>query len=152
MNTNATPLKMTDEIKNFVNTSLDEPMRPMLLAVVTKDGKPHLSFRGSVKTYSDTQLGFWVRNAAGATFDALKTNPNVSFMYRSPSPVAIIQFHGKARVTTDEAERNKVFEASPEREQKSDPERKGFAVIIDLEQIDGVIVGEGGPKRFNMVK
>jgi hypothetical protein len=41
---------------------------------------------------------------------------------------------------------------SPEREQKSDPERKGSAVIIDLDQIDGVIVGANGPNRFKLVK
>jgi hypothetical protein len=32
-----------------------------------------------------------------------------------------------------------VFENSPERERKSDPERKGLAIIIDLDKVEGVL-------------
>ena len=39
-----------------------------------------------------------------------------------------------------------MFENAPEAERKSDPERKGIAIIIDLDRIDGVLsFGSGGP-------
>lgn len=39
----------------------------------------------------------------------------------------------------DETERNRVFESAPEREQTADAERKGVAVIGDLDRIEGVL-------------
>ena len=58
----------------------------------------------------------------------------------------LFQFHGRARITTDEAERERVFENAPEREQKSDPERKGVAIVIDLAKVGGVLkFGPDGP-------
>ncbi len=55
-----TPLKLTDEIKATVNSAL-ESGSPILVAAVTAEGRPVLSFRGSLQVYSDTQLGFWLR-------------------------------------------------------------------------------------------
>jgi hypothetical protein len=39
----------------------------------------------------------------------------------------------------DEAERERVFENAPEHEQKSDPERKGATIVIDLAKVEGVL-------------
>ena len=58
----------------------------------------------------------------------------------------MLQFHGRARIATDEAERELVFGKAPEREQKSDPERKGVAIVIDLVNVEGVLkIGPDGP-------
>jgi hypothetical protein len=103
----------------------------LLLAAVTPDNKPALSFRGSTQTYSDSQLRLWIRNASGGTLAAIKSNPNVVLIYRSAT-TPVLQFHGVARVTTDDKERTRVFENAPERERSSDPERKGTAIIVDL--------------------
>jgi hypothetical protein len=66
-------------------------------------------------------------------------------MYRSAT-TPMLQFHGHARIATDEAERRRVFENAPEREQKSDPERKGVAIVIDLTKVEGVLkFGADGP-------
>ena len=66
-------------------------------------------------------------------------------MYRSAT-TPLLQFQGRARIASDTAERNRVFENSPEREQKSDPERKGIAIIIDLDTVAGVLrFGADGP-------
>ena len=138
------PLVLTPEIKALVNASLTSG-HPMLLAVVTPDGKPSLSYRGSTQVFSDDQLGLWVRNAAGGTIDAIRKNPHVAMMYRSAT-TPLLQFHGRARIAMDEAERARVFESAPEREQKADPERKGLALIIDLDRVEGVVsIGPNGP-------
>jgi hypothetical protein len=138
------PLVLTPEIKELVNNGLASG-NPLLLAVVTPENKPGLSFRGSTQVYSDDQLGLWVRNTAGGTIEAIRKNPNVAMMYRSAT-TPLLQFHGRARIAADPAERNRVFENSPERERKSDPERKGNAVIIDLNKVEGILrFGADGP-------
>jgi hypothetical protein len=125
-------LVLTPEIKDLVNNGLASG-NPLLLAVVTPDNKPVLSFRGSTQVYSDDQLGLWIRNTAGGTIEAIKQNPNVALMYRSAT-TPLLQFQGRARIAGDTAERN------------SDPERKGNAIIIDLDKVEGVLrFGADGP-------
>jgi Pyridoxamine 5'-phosphate oxidase len=138
------PLVLTQEIKDLVNNGLASG-NPLLLAVVTQENKPALSFRGSTQVYSDDQLGLWIRNTAGGTIEAIRRNPHVAMMYRSAT-TPLLQFQGRARIATDETERKRVFEKSPEREQKSDPERKGNAIVIDLDKVEGVLrFGADGP-------
>lgn len=141
-------LKLTPEIKELVNAALSSG-NPILFAAVDKDKKPALSFRGSIQVYSDDQLGFWLRNTSGGTAEAIQRNPHVAFMYHSAA-TPFLQFKGRARIATDTAERNKVFEAAPESEQKSDPGRKGFAIIVDLDAVEGVL--SFGPNGPNFVK
>lgn len=137
-------LVLTPEIKSLVNNALASGS-PMLLAVVTPENKPSLSYRGSTQVYSDDQLGLWIRNTAGGTIEAIRKNPNVAMMYRSAT-TPLLQFQGRARIATDETERKKVYESAPERERKSDPEQKGIAIIIDLDKVLGVVsIGPNGP-------
>jgi len=145
------PLALTDEIKALVNNALANGT-PLLLAAVGPDKKPVLSFRGSVQAYSDDQLGFWVRNAQGGTLDAIRANPDLALVYRSAT-TPVLQFHGHARIATDEAERSRVFESAPEREWAADPDRKGVAVIVDLDRIEGVLkIGPDGPVFCRMAR
>ncbi len=137
-------LALTDELKTLVNNALADGA-PLLLAAVSADGKPVLSFRGSVQTFADDALGLWVRNGQGGTLEAIRANPNVALVYRSAT-TPVLQFHGRARIAEDEAERAQVFESAPERERNSDPERKGVAVIVDLDAVQGVLkFGPDGP-------
>jgi Pyridoxamine 5'-phosphate oxidase len=128
---------LTPEISALVTGALDAG-NVLLLAAVDRDRKPLLSFRGSTAVFSDTQLSFWARNATGGTLEAIKQNPHVAFMYRSQS-VPLLQFIGRARITDSPAERARAFELAHERERASDPERKGRAVIVDLDEVKGVL-------------
>ena len=124
----------------------------MVLAVVDESGQPRLSFRGSLQTYSDTQLGFWLRNPKGSSLASIRRNPRVALIYRSAT-TPLLQFHGRARIAIDDAERERVFSAAPEVERKADPDRKGLAVIIDLTRVEGVLaLGPGGPVWCRMAE
>ena len=139
-----TRLTLTPDLQNKINNALTEG-HPLVLAVADATGQPQLSFRGSLQTYSDTQLGFWLRNVQGSTIEAMRKNPRVSLIYRSET-TPVLQFHGRARITTDNNERERVFAAAPEAERKADPDRKGLAVIIDLTRVEGVLgFGPSGP-------
>jgi hypothetical protein len=139
-----TRLELTPELQSKINNALAEG-HPLVLAVVDASGQPLLSFRGSLQTYSDTQLGFWLRNQHGNTLESIRNNPKVALIYRSAT-TPLLQFHGRARITTDIGERERVFTAAPEVERKADLERKGLAIIIDLTRIEGVLgFGPDGP-------
>jgi len=137
-------LILTQEIKDLVNGAL-ESGNPILLAAVDARNRPVLSFRGSTAVHGDDSLGLWVRNVEGGTVEAIRHNPQVALMYRSAT-VPFVKFEGRAYVATDPAERDQVFEAAPERERKADLERKGLAVVIELDKVSGVLgFGPDGP-------
>ncbi len=139
-----TKLRLTAEMHSKINNALGEG-HPLVLAVVDPEGQPVLSFRGSLQTYSDTQLGFWLRIPQGRTLTSIRHNPKVALIYRSPT-TPLLQFHGRARIASDDAERERVFAAAPEPERKADPEKKGVAIVIDLTLVEGVLaMGPDGP-------
>jgi hypothetical protein len=148
---NASSFALTPEIAALVNRALDTG-NVLLLAAVDQDHKPLLSFRGSTAVFSDTQLSFWARNGSGSTLAALQKNPHVALMYRSAS-VPLLQFIGRARITDDSKERDRVFSLAHEKERASDPERKGRAVIVDLDEVKGVLgFTKDGPVFTHLVR
>ena len=135
-----TEMKLTDEIKGAVNNSFTSG-KPMLFAYVDSDGQPSLSYRGSAHAYSDNQLAIWVRNPDGGLLKALGKNNRITAMYRDPETRASIQFRGKGTVDSSEAPREKLYAAIPEPERNADKEKKGSALLIDLDRVDGFMPG-----------
>lgn len=135
--TNPTSFTLTPEVVALVKGAF-EGGNIILLAAVDQNHKPVLSFRGSTAVFSESQLSFWARNAEGGTVEAIKGNPQVVLMYRSPT-TPFLQFIGRARVIDDPAETIRAYEIAPEKERASDPERKGLGVLIDLDEVKGVL-------------
>jgi hypothetical protein len=147
----ADPLVLTEEITAIVNGALDNNTA-LLLAAVDAENKPVLSFRGSAAVFSADQISIWARNAEGGTISAIEHNPNVALAYRSPT-VPLLQFIGRARMADDEATRERAFSLAHAREQASDPERKGRAILVDLDAVRGVLRFEDGKPVFvNMAR
>jgi hypothetical protein len=130
-------IELTDEIREHINGALMAG-NPMIVASVDAAGRPRLSYRGSTQVFSADQLGFWARNAEGSTMESIATNPNVALMYRHPAQRVFLQFTGRARVA-EGAARGRVYDLAPEFEQEADPERKGVAVVIDLDKVEGIL-------------
>jgi hypothetical protein len=145
------PLQLTDELKNLVNNAL-ATRHPIMLAYVSVEGQPVLSFRGSTQAFSDTQLAIWVRNGNGGLVAAIARNPRVALMYRDEDRKTTFQFQGRARISNDETDRRKVYEASHKVEQDHDFARLGVALIIDLDRIEGYagLSAAGQIGRVNM--
>jgi len=141
-----TELKMNADVQRTINEAYVPNDNPIIMASVGDDGKPSMTYRGSVIAFSETQLGVWARNAEGGTANALAAHPDVQLVYReSGGPgqrsKAVMTFRGKAHVDDSEAARKKVYETMPQRERDSDPEMKGAAIIVDLESLTGFIPG-----------
>jgi hypothetical protein len=138
-----TELKLSPGLKETVNTALARG-RMMSVAYVSPDGRPELSFRGSVQAYSDTQLAIWVRNPAGGILKAITSrHPHITLLYGElgAQSKAFVTFRGRGRVESSESVRRKVYDDSPEGERNLDKDRKGVPLIIDLDSVDGFFGG-----------
>jgi hypothetical protein len=132
----AAPIKLTEELKTLVDNAL-ATRHTMIVAYVGPEGQPILSFRGSTQSFSDDQLAIWVRNSDGLFLDSIKANPKVALMYRDHETKATFQFQGRARISTDEAVRSRIYERMAEAERNHDYARTGVAMIIDLDRVEG---------------
>jgi hypothetical protein len=136
-----TELKLSDDMKKAVNTAF-ERRKPIVISYIENDA-PKLSFRGSTQAYGDTALAIWVRMPDGPILDGVKKNPAVALIYgdfRTDGRDFMI-FRGKARIDTSEAARKRVYESAHPFEQGQDKERKGNALIIDLDSVEGFFGG-----------
>lgn len=136
-----TELKLSDEMKKAVNTAF-ERMKPVVISYV-ENGAPKLSYRGSTQAYSDTALAIWVRMPDGPILEAVQKNPAVALMYGDfrMDGRDFMVFRGKARIDTSEAARKQVYESSHAFEQSQDKDRKGNALIIELDSVEGFFGG-----------
>ncbi len=141
------PLTLSEELRATVDGALAAGV-PLVLAYVDADGAPHLSLRGSTSAYSETQLAIWVRDPAGGLLGALEANPRVALLYRDPATGASYQFAGRARADDDTDVRDAVYSSTPAIERNLDAGRRGRAVIVDLDSVEGM----GPTGRIRMVR
>jgi hypothetical protein len=136
-----TELKLSEDMKKAVNTAF-ERMKPVVISYV-ENGAPKLSYRGSTQAYSDTALAIWVRMPDGPILEAVQKNPAVALIYGDfrMDGRDFMVFRGKARIDKTDAARKRVYESSHAFEQSQDKERKGNALIIDLDSVEGFFGG-----------
>ena len=116
-----------------------------MVAYVDEQGYPHMSLRGTAQAFGPTQLAVWARNPDGGLPTAIAGRPRMSFFYRDPAVRQTYVFYGRGRLATEE-ERSAVYARSPQRERESDPDMLGVAVIVDVDQVDGI----SPERRFRM--
>ena len=127
-------IELSDEMREALASALGDRM-PVIVSYVDGDGQPHISFRGTAQVYSDDQLAIWARNPEGGLPSALGDDSKIALLYRNTETRLAWQFHGRARVDEDESVRRTVYDNSPEVERNADPDRKGKAVIIDVDRV-----------------
>jgi hypothetical protein len=132
----AQPLVLSDAIRDAVNGALLNGT-PVVVAYVDTDGRPHQSPRGSTQVFSDDQLAIWVRNPEGGLLAAIGTNPNLSLFYRDGATRTTYQFWGRAHVATSDDVRQTVYASAPEIEQNLDAAKRGVAVVVDVDRVQG---------------
>ena len=137
-----TELSLSEDMQRAVNTAF-ETLKPIVVSYVDENGAPQLSFRGSTQAYSDTQLAIWVRNPEGRILESVEKNPAIALLYGSfePTARAFMIFRGRARVDGSDAVRRHVYEHAHAFERDKDKDRKGSALIIDLDSVEGFFGG-----------
>jgi uncharacterized pyridoxamine 5'-phosphate oxidase family protein len=129
-------IELTDEMRTRLANALTDG-HPVVVATVDGDGQPKLSYYGSTHVHSSDQLALWVRNPEGGTLRRIANHPRMTLLYRDPVAKVRWVFEGRARRVDDAAERDRVFDETPEFERAMDADKKGVAVVIDLDAVTG---------------
>ncbi len=129
-------IELTDEMRDRLSAALDDGY-PVIASSVDANGYPKLSFFGSSQVYSSDQLAIWHRRPEGGLLDRIVDHPQVSFLYRHGGDRTMWQFYGRAHVDDSDEARRRVWDGMPEIERLLDPDRKGRAVIVDLDRVTG---------------
>ncbi len=137
-----TELKLSAEMKDAINKAF-EVQKPIVVAYVDENNAPQISYRGSTQAYSDKQLAIWVRNPEGRLLESIAKNPAMALMYGNFEPTgrAFMTLRGRGHVDSSDAVRGKVYDAAHPFERDKDKDRKGIAIIIDLDSVDGFFGG-----------
>src|ERR1700691_1467558 len=80
----------------------------------------------------------------GGTLKAVTSgHPHIAFLYGElgAQSKAFVTFRGRGHVESSESVRRKVYDDSPTIERDMDKDRKGVALIIDLDSVEGFFGG-----------
>jgi general stress protein 26 len=115
------------------------PAHWLVMATVLEDGYAQISPRGSVQVYDDAHLSTWERGL-GKTAAEVRDGSKVTFFYSNldlrAEGMAFVRLYGRARVHRDGPVCDRVWDRLIEPERKLDPERKGFAVLVEIERVE----------------
>jgi hypothetical protein len=142
----ADKLDLTGDIASAVDSAASRG-HSLALGYVDEDGDASVSFRGSTHVHGSQQLAIWARKPDQGFAKAIAAHPQVSLLYYSPGggpgPMHL-SLRGRAHV--DPSANDEVYSAINEGERQQDPDRKGVAVIIDVDSVNGL--GDDGPFRM----
>jgi predicted pyridoxine 5'-phosphate oxidase superfamily flavin-nucleotide-binding protein len=134
-------IKITPVMKELLAKALEDGT-PCLIGSASKDGHPQISPKGSVAVFDDHTLCYWERSHRSSQA-RIGENSRVVVYYRNaarakenPYRSSAIRFHGAARILTSGPERDRAWELTNHEEQSKDPEKKGAAVLIDVDLIE----------------
>jgi hypothetical protein len=124
------------QVRTAINRALAN-QTPMVLAYIDDNGAPSLSLRGSVQVYSPTQLCLWVRNSRSGLINSIRARRPLSLLYRNSNSRTTLTIRGTGKLIDDPEVRRRIFDLSPEVEQRHDPGMAGAAVIVDVSRVQG---------------
>ena len=143
-------INMTPLMRDLLASALTDGV-PCLVGTASKSGHPQISPKGSVAVFDERTLSFWERSFRSAAA-AISQNSRVVVYYRNharaaeiPYRSAAMRFHGSARIVDSGPERDRAWDLTVPLEQEKDPDRKGVAVLIEvdrIEELSGAIIME----------
>lgn len=134
--------KIAQALHAYINSAF--PQNVCLLGTVTADGFANISPRGSVQVVDGDTIGLWDRGGR-ASSTALKDGAKLMVYFRNPALGAVARggngllpaggvarFYGTAELHTSGAAYEQVWSNMVQQERDSDPQKKGFAVLIRI--------------------
>ena len=126
-------IQFTDEMREAIDNALSNGT-PCIVATASADGEPNVGFKGSAMAFDGSHLAYWERSRR-TILEHIEENPKVVVMYRDPSRRLAWRFYGDATVHRDGSVREQVMARVVQQELDRDPEREGFAIVIDVNRI-----------------
>lgn len=133
--------KIPKVLHEHINTAF--PANVCLVGTVLPNGFAQVSPRGSTMVFDDEHLGLWERGK-GSTSENLRDGSKVTVFLRKP-PLrdagllpkgGIARFYGTARIHKSGSAYDEVWRRLVQPEKDRDPEKKGYAVLIQVERAE----------------
>jgi hypothetical protein len=124
------------------------PANVCLVGSVLPNGFAQVTPRGSTMVYDDSHLALWERGK-GSTNASLTDGAKLTVFFRKPQlreegilpKGGIARFYGRAKIYKSGTVRDEVWRRLIQPEKDRDPNRNGFALLIEIERaedLDGV--------------
>ena len=128
-------------LQPHINTAF--PDFVCLVGTVQPDGYAQISPRGSTMVFDDEHLALWERGK-GSTNAAMRDGTKVTIYFRKPQLRAdgilpkggIARFYGTAKIVKSGPQYDQVWTKLVQPEKDRDPDKKGFAVLINIERAE----------------
>lgn len=138
--------KIPPALHPYINSAF--PQNVCLVGSVTSDGFANISPRGSVQVIDGDTLGLWDRGGR-ASSEALQNGTKLTVYFRNPALSAVARggngllpaggvarFYGRAELHKSGPEYEHVWNKMVQQERDSDPQKKGFAVLIHIDRAE----------------
>src|ERR1700739_2162576 len=125
-------------LHDHINTAF--PDNVTLVGTALPDGFAQITPRGGTMVFDDEHLALWERGK-GSTNAAMRDGTKITIYFRKPQLRAdgilpkggIARFYGTARVHKSGPVYEQVWSRLIQPEKDRDPEKKGFAVLIEVQ-------------------
>jgi hypothetical protein len=128
-------------LQPHINTAF--PANACLVGSVLPNGYAQVSPRGSTMAFDDTHIALWERGK-GSTNENLADDTRLMVFFRKPQlreegvlpKGGIARFYGRARIYRSGPIYEEVWRRLVQPEKDRDPEKKGHAVLIEIESAE----------------
>ena len=128
-------------LQPHINTAF--PANVCLVGSVLPNGYAQVSPRGSTMVFDDTHIALWERGK-GSTNENLSDGTPLTVYFRNSQlreegvlpKGGIARFYGRARIYRSGSIYDEVWRRLVQPEKDRDPEKKGHAVLIDIERAE----------------
>lgn len=128
-------IKLTEEMRQGLLDSQGTWEVPQV-GTASLAGIPDVAPKASVVVWDDDHLVYWERSH-GKTRSNLVENPNICVFFFSPTKQQFWKFFGVAELLHDGPVREQIMAKTYAPELERDPDRKGLAVVIRVDRVDG---------------
>ncbi len=139
--------KIPEVLRTHIDTAF--PANVCLLGSVLPNGFAQITPRGGTMVYDDEHIGLWERGT-GSSAEAMRDGSKLTIYFRKPSlreegvlpRGGIARFYGTARIYKSGPVYEEVWRRLVQPEKDRDPDKKGFAVLIEIERAEDL---DGAP-------
>jgi hypothetical protein len=133
--------RIPKKLEAHINSAFPENV--CLIGTVLPDGFAQITPRGSTMVYDDAHIGLWERGR-GSTNAGLEDGTKVTVWFRKPALRAegvlpnggVARFYGLAKVYKSGPVYDEVWRRLVQPEKERDPEKRGYAVLIEVERAE----------------
>ena len=133
--------KIPHALHEHINTAY--PANVCLVGTVLPNGFAQITPRGSVMVFDDEHIAMWERGRGTTAGNMTDGTPITVFMRKIALREAgilpkggILRLYGRAKVHKSGPVYEEVWKRLIEPEKKSDPEKKGYAVLVAIERAE----------------